>query len=396
MQFCGLKFQSSPFVSQESCFTVSSDNIFDSSGKGKKTRGQRNGLRPGILSLEESPFETKKAATRQTRKMPVGDKKHESIERCRKTKDPSYNFSEFDSFDLVVETASEGKKPTNFFRGKYSLDKTPASVHEDFEKDSFLIPRNPKMNLEGENAFSVGNTFDSLPNSPAIDGNHNAQLEDSIFMHTSSPIVGSESGCEADRSGSSSCHERCRLSEAGDLVPLADISAISDVPSSVVPSQPSALQSIDEDNVSHFRPTFACRGSPSASGRGSSNRERSRASIQESTSDDVAYTKALEDIAQLSEQLSRMNTADQSPEGRPNSPHCCHKLGDVQNSQTPKQHFTKHSVKSTRKGTRTCHDDAPKTEVQFTPKQQPSVFRRIVTRSVAKARAEVSYYDASQ
>ena len=293
----------------------------------------------------------KKAGEKTERKK---NTKTGQIERSRKSvwgNCPSYNFSDFDSFDLVVETSSERRHQEKDSLEKCSLTKTPLSSHvqkqKRFYRSSVLrtpqIPEIPKVNLHAANAFStsLGNgSLGSLPNSPAIEiSSSPCRQEISGYMHTSSPRV--DSGFEADKSQScNSSMDRCTLSLAS-ATPLADISAISNVLDDASVLQNTSIDnvrmpSIDENSISDFSAVHSSCHRDHHKGQRTKN-GGTRLIGMSGTSPSV--NQVMDDMIKLTEQLSLMNTAEGCNKKNETSP----------THQTPKQYYTRQFAKSTQK-----------------------------------------------
>lgn len=306
---------------------------------------------------------------------------------------PSYNFSDFDNFDLVVETSSESKtKKGDSPQGNDLVSKTPHSSKSEndgvFQSDVLKIPEIPKINLHATNAFSTSfvDKSLSLPNSPAIEG-YVVPNRDSIrYIHTSSPRV--DCGFEADRSQSyNSSTDKCLSSANG--TPLADISGISNIATETSILQTSSIDdmshmpSIDENSTSDFsslpkqRPNVEKRTVRGTIGSHSGKESRNHSSCV-----DVSGNKELDDIVKLAEQLSLISAAENS------------KSGPLPDNQTPVRYRTRHFVKSTKKEKALKGDISKMSSVSSAGPE--SLFRKIVTRSVTKSANVEGSYDASQ
>ena len=360
----------------------------------------------------ETQWKTTTTATgRKKRYLTTGKKqitKPDQIEQSRKAvwgNCPSFNFSDFDSFDLVVETSSETKAKRDSMEEKSSIARTPVSTHVKQKKNvcrpSLLrtpqIPEIPKVNLHAVNAFST--SIGSLPNSPVLEiCSVASRLESTGYIHTSSPRV--DSGFEADRSQSyNSSIDRCHSSHV-NVTPLADISAISNVhddPSILqnTPIDSPLMPSIDENSISDFSNIQVTSRNQNAGKRltaAKMGRAVSPPSHQQSPDQisacDVSVNKQLDDMVKLTEQLSLISSTNDNSK-LPES---------VTSHQTPKQYYTRQFAKSTQKHVKRVAKqcDVSKASLRCTPKAHTSLHGRKTTRSVTKSvRSEVSY-DASQ
>ena len=359
----------------------------------------------------ETQWKTSTTATgRKKRYLTTGKKQNTKpapIEQSRKVvwgNCPSFNFSDFDSFDLVVETSSETKARRDSLEEKSSIARTPVSTHVKQKKKVHRpgllrtpqIPEIPKVNLHAVNAFST--SIGLLPNSPVLEICSSAsRLESTGYIHTSSPRV--DSGFEADRSQSyNSSIDRCHSSHVS-VTPLADISAISNVH-----DDPSILQntidsphmpSIDENSISDFSNIQVTSHKQNASKRPTAakiGRAASPLSYQQSPDQmsacDVSVNKQLDDMVKLTEQLSLISSTNDNSK-LPES---------VTSHQTPKQYYTRQFAKSTQKHVKRVAKrcDVSNASSRCTSRTQTSLHGRKTTRSVTKSgRSEVSY-DASQ
>ncbi len=309
------------------------------------------------------------------RRMRVGV---DSVEKCRKDlwgNCPAQTFSEFDSFELVMESdKAQDMSPVMLpgSRCRLSAESDASAMNGSVRADS----------LDGDVFDAV-----SMPVSPVIESlSGDAELQPSVFVHTSSPRR--DSGFDADQSGSTSASSS-RLSGSG-LSPFADISAISGID-----ELPSALASIDENNVSDFshqrgrrkqhRPKdanglvdSAAKGKKASNNSHSLHPENSLLQEKDATVD-VIVRQELAHMAELTEQLARM-TASNDTNTVP------------QSVVTPKQYVTRQVASSRR--------DAASRKALASPVRlcEPPFLNRMITRSVAKARrAQLTHsYNASQ
>ena len=361
----------------------------------------------------ERVWKTRAATGRKKAGVTTGKKKNaknDPIEQSRKTawgNCPSFNFSDFDSFDLVVETSSETKEKKDSLGEQSAISKTPLSSRGQQEKNVYRpnllrtpqIPEIPKVNLHAMNAFSTSigdRSLDSLPNSPALEICPSSGRPG--YIHTSSPRV--DSGFEADKSNScNSSVDKCHLSHI-NTTPLADISAISNVcddPSILentsidVPHMPS----IDENSISDFSNIHGTNVKKDVNQRHKTNKmgkTASPVSYQQSSNHmstcDISVNKQLDDMVKLTEQLSLMSATDNNNKIQ----------GPITSHQTPKQYYTRQFAKSTQKQPRHMINQCniSKASSRYSSKAQGSLLERVATRNVTKSvHPEVSY-DASQ
>ena len=405
-EFCYLQARSQ-FFSQGSCSSTGSEGIFESVTKKGKRYDKRILRDKNDMDVCNTPETHCKASATVTGRKKAAEKtgrkkntKTGQIERSRKSvwgNCPSYNFSDFDSFDLVVETSSEIKAKKDSLE-KCSLSKTPLSSHvqnQKFYRPSVLrtpqIPEIPKVNLHAANAFStsLGNgSLGSLPNSPAIEiSSSPCRQEISGYIHTSSPRV--DSGFEADKSQScNSSMDRCRLSLAS-ATPLADISAISNVLDDASVLQNTSIDnvrmpSIDENSISDFSNVqSSCHGDHY---KGQRTKIGGTRLIGTSTTSPLV-DQVMDDMIKLTEQLSLMNSAEGCNKKNEPSP----------NHQTPKQYYTRQFAKSTKKDN--FRQDKPlnrQYDLSKVSSCSSGVVRTMVTRSVTKTALSDLSYDASQ
>ena len=393
------------FFSQGSCSSTGSEGIFESVTKKGKRYDRRILRDKNDMDICNTPETHCKASTTVTGRKKAGEKtgkkkntKTGPIERSRKSvwgNCPSYNFSDFDSFDLVVETSSEIITKKDSLE-KCSLTKTPLSSHVQKQKNFYRsnvlrtpqIPEIPKVNLHAANAFSTSLGNGSLPNSPAIEiSSSPCRQEISGYIHTSSPRV--DSGFEADKSQScNSSVDRCRLSLT-NATPLADISAISNVSDDASVLQNISMDnvrmpSIDENSISDFSNVQnSCHRDHFKGQRTKTGGTTSTAMSTASPSVD----QVMDDMIKLTEQLSLMNAA----EG------CNKKYESPPNHQTRKQYYTRQFAKSTKKDN--LRHNKPlgrQCDLSKVSSCSSGVVRTMVTRSVTKTALSDLSYDASQ